>query len=53
MFVGSMNAVFWDIFKAVTMKDVVFLDKTPCGYSKRNRRFGGSIPFRREVHPRS
>jgi hypothetical protein len=30
------------IFPAVTMKDVVFWNSTPCGCSKKNRRFGGA-----------
>jgi hypothetical protein len=38
-FVKSNNALFWGVFTADTMKDVVFLDMTPCGYSK-FRRFG-------------
>jgi hypothetical protein len=39
--VWSKTAVFW----AVTVKNVVFLDMTPCGYSKKDRRIGGTYHF--------
>jgi hypothetical protein len=56
-FVGSKNSVFWDIFTAVTKKDVVFWDVTPCGCSK-NQRFGGTYRIHLEgnkilIHPSS
>jgi hypothetical protein len=35
--VGSKNAVFWDIFTAITLKDVVLWDKTLCSPIKKNR----------------
>jgi hypothetical protein len=35
------NYVSFEVFTAVTMKNGVFLDVTPCGSCK-NRRFGGT-----------
>jgi hypothetical protein len=40
IYVGSKNAVFWDVSTAVITKDVVFCDMTPCGSSKKG--FGGT-----------
>jgi hypothetical protein len=37
----KMQRVRFDVLKAVTMKNAVFLDVTPCGSCK-NQRFGGS-----------
>jgi hypothetical protein len=39
------NSVRFDVFTAVTMKNVVFWDVTPCGSCK-NRRFGGTWRLR-------
>jgi hypothetical protein len=36
----SLSYVRYEVFKAVTMKNTVFWDFTPCGSCK-NRRFGG------------
>jgi hypothetical protein len=36
-----MKYVRFEVFTAVTMKNVVFWDVTQCGYCK-NRRFGGA-----------
>jgi hypothetical protein len=38
---GKFSFVRFEVFKAVTMKNAVFWDVTPCGSCK-NRRFGGS-----------
>jgi hypothetical protein len=40
--VGTENPhVRFEVFTAVTMKNVIFWDVTPCGSCK-NRRFGGT-----------
>jgi hypothetical protein len=41
-YVGSENAVFWDIFLALIMKDFVLCDMKPCGSYKKKRRSGGT-----------
>jgi hypothetical protein len=38
---GLQNYVRFEVFMAVTMKNGVFWDVTPCGSCK-NRRFGGT-----------
>jgi hypothetical protein len=46
---GNINCVRFEVFKAVTMKNGVFWDVTPCGSCK-NRRFGRKSPFLQEPH---
>jgi hypothetical protein len=38
---GKVKYVRFEVFTAVTMKNCVFWDATPCG-SYKNRRFGGT-----------
>jgi hypothetical protein len=38
---GTSNYVRFEVFTAMTMKNAVFWDVTPCGSCK-NRRFGGT-----------
>jgi hypothetical protein len=45
--VGSKNSVLYDILTAVTMKDDVFWDMTPCGSSK--SRWPRDTPLSRKV----
>jgi hypothetical protein len=40
-FQASVKGVRFEVFTAVTMKNSVFCDVTPCGSCK-NRRFGGT-----------
>jgi hypothetical protein len=45
---NSCIDVKFEVFTAVTMKNGVFWDVTPCG-SRKNRRFGGTLIFLRSV----
>jgi hypothetical protein len=55
--VGSKNVIFWNMFTAVTMNNIVLWPMRLCGFGK-NRRFGevpleeALLPVRREVYPR-